>query len=61
MDLMRKVEDESKKQESALSTQVSSNEIEVCISVLMLVITSISEKMLFLSGQIIFKKALSLR
>lgn len=61
MDLMRKVEDESKKQESALSTQVSSNEIEVCICVLMLVITSISEKMLFLSGQIIFKKALSLR
>lgn len=61
MDLMRKVEDESKKQESALATQVSSNEIEVCICVLILVITLISEKMLFLSGQIIFKKALSLR
>ena len=39
MDLMRKAEDESKKQESALATKVSSNEVEVCICDLILVIT----------------------
>lgn len=36
MDLMRKAEDESKKQESALATNVSSNEVEVCICDLIL-------------------------
>lgn len=56
MDFMRKVEDESKKQESALATKVSSNEVEVCISDLILVITLISEKMLLLSGQTIVMK-----
>lgn len=53
MDLMRKAEDESKKQESALATKVSSNEVEVCICDLILVITLISEKMLLSSGQTI--------
>ena len=53
MDFMRKAEDESKKQESALATKVSSNEVEVCICDLILVITLISEKMLLSSGQTI--------
>lgn len=56
MDLMRKAEDESKKQESALATKVSSNEVEVCICNLSLVITLISEKMLLSSGQAIVIK-----
>ena len=56
MDFMRKAEDESKKQESALATKVSSNEVEVCISNLSLVITLISEKMLLSSGQTIVIK-----
>ena len=56
MDLMRKAEDESKKQESALATKVSSNEVEVCICNLSLVITLISEKMLMSSGQTIVIK-----
>lgn len=56
MDLMRKAEDESKKQESALATKVSSNEVEVCICDLILVITLISEKMLLSSGHTIVIK-----
>lgn len=56
MDFMRKAEDESKKQESALATKVSSNEVEVCICNLSLVITLISEKMLLSSGQTIVIK-----
>lgn len=48
MDFMRKVEDESKKQESALATKVSSDEVEVCICDLILVITSIGEKIYML-------------
>ena len=56
MDLMRKAEDESKKQESALATKVSSNEVEVCICDLSLVITLIREKMLLSCGQTIVIK-----
>lgn len=56
MDFMRKAEDESKKQESALATKVSSNEVEVCICDLSLVITLISEKMLLSCGQTIVIK-----
>ena len=56
MDLMRKAEDESKKQESALATKVSSNEVEVCVCNLSLVITLISEKVLLSSGQAIVIK-----
>lgn len=56
MDFMRKAEDESKKQESALATKVSSNEVEVCICNLSLGITLISEKMLLSSGQTIVIK-----
>ena len=56
MDFMRKAEDESKKQESALATKVSSNKVEVCICNLSLVITLISEKMLLSSGQTIVIK-----
>lgn len=56
MDLMRKAEDESKKQESALATKVCSNEVEVCICDLILVITLISEKMLLSCGQTIVIK-----
>lgn len=56
MDFMRKAEDESKKQESALATKVSSNEVEVCICDLILVITLVSEKMLLSSGQTIVIK-----
>ena len=56
MDFMRKAEDESKKQESALATKVSSNEVEVCICNLSLVITLISEKILMSSGQTIVIK-----
>ena len=56
MDFMRKAEDESKKQESALATKVSSNEVEVCICDLSLVITLISEKILLSCGQTIVIK-----
>ena len=56
MDFMRKVEDESKKQESALATKVCSNEVEVCICDLILVITLINEKMLLSCGQTIVIK-----
>lgn len=56
MDFMRKAEDESKKQESALATKVSSNEVEVCICDLSLVITLIREKMLLSCGQTIVIK-----